>query len=80
MEMKLNNISSEKQFEYIQKEIQNISSGLEMAGFLHGIEDTALYWCMANAPEYVSINEKNETELAIYGLAKFLESEFKREK
>lgn len=64
-----------KQFEHIQKEIQSMDSGMSMAGFIHGIEAAAIVWCKKNAPDNIYINESGEAELAVYGLAEYLDSE-----
>ena len=64
-----------KQFERIQKEIQNMDSGITMAGFINGIEAAAIMWCKNNAPDNIYINESGGTELAVYGLSEYLDSE-----
>lgn len=64
-----------KQFEYIQKEIQTMNSGMAIAGFLNGLELAATAWCKKNAPDDIYINENNKPELTIYGMASYLDSE-----
>jgi len=64
-----------KQFERIQKEIQNMDSGMSMAGFIHGLEAASVAWCGKNDPDNIFINPGGMAEPTIYGLAEYLDSE-----
>lgn len=64
-----------KQFEYIQKDIQSITSGIEMAGYLGGIEAAATVWCKKNDPDNIYVTESGETKVAIFGMTAYLNSE-----
>ena len=64
-----------KQLERIQRDIQNIESGMEMAGYLNGIEVGALLWCKKNSPDDVYKRKDGQSEVDIYGMAAYLDSD-----
>lgn len=64
-----------KQYEKIKIEIAECTSGMEMAGYLHGINTSAIVYCVKNYPDEVCITESGESEISIYGLNHFLESD-----
>lgn len=64
-----------KQFERIQKEIQDMDSGMAMIEFLNGIETAAIIWCKKNDPYDIYVIESGETKVSICGMAAYLDSE-----
>lgn len=64
-----------KQFEKIQKEIVGFEDAMEIAGYLNGINAAAIVYCSHNYPNEVCIYKSGESEITIYGMAHFLESE-----
>lgn len=64
-----------KQYEKIQKEIIEIKDAMEMAGYLDGINAAALIYCTRNYPDEVCVTESGESDISIYGMKYFLESE-----
>ena len=64
-----------KQLEGIQRDIQSIESGMEMAGYLNGIEVGPLLWCKKNSPDDVYIRKDGRSEVDIYGMAAYLDSD-----
>lgn len=64
-----------KQFEKIQKEIVEFKDAKEIAGYLVGINAAAIIYCTHNCPDEVCICDNGESEISIYGMTHFLESE-----
>lgn len=64
-----------KQYEKIQKEIGECNSAMEMAGYLNRINVSAIIYCKNNYPCEVYVTETGESEISIYGMKYFLESE-----
>ena len=63
-----------KQFERIQKEIQDINTGMAMTGFINGIEAAAIVWCKKNAFDELYVSG-GATRVSVYGMAAYLDSE-----
>lgn len=66
-----------KQFERIQKEIQDINivnNGMSMTGFINGIEASAIVWCKKNAPDELYVSG-GAIRVSVYGMAAYLDSE-----
>ena len=63
-----------KQFERIQKEIQDVNTGMSMTGFINGIEAAAIVWCKKNAPNELYVSG-GATKVSIEGMAAYLNSE-----
>jgi hypothetical protein len=72
--MAANNPITLNQLEKIKKNIQSISSGMEMAGYLDGIQTAAHLWCKENTPDEVYYMTPGKPEVSIYGMASYLES------
>lgn len=64
-----------KQYEKIQNEIIEFKDSMEMAGYLNGINAAAVIYCTRNYPDEVCVTESGESEISIYGMMYFLESE-----
>ena len=65
----------EKEYEYIQKYTQSITSGIEMATYLRDVEIAAKIWCIHHNPNELSIAESGKTEVTIRGLETYFENE-----
>jgi len=63
-----------KQYEKIQKEISECNSAMEMAGYLDGVNVSAVIFCKQNYPDEV-ITESGKSEISVYGMKCFLENE-----
>lgn len=63
-----------KQYENIKKEINDCESAMEMAGYLDGLNASAIIYCQQNCPGEVYITESGESRITIYGMLHFLES------
>lgn len=64
-----------KVYEKLINDIADISSGLEMAGFLDGIQVAAIYYCIKECPEEIVSALNGRTKISIAGMTRFLESE-----
>lgn len=64
-----------KQYEKIQEDIVEFKNAMEMAGYLDGINAAAVIYCTQNYPDEVCLTESGESEISIYGMTHFLESE-----
>ena len=64
-----------KQYEWIKKNIWEISNSFMMAGFLDGINESAIIFCKKNIPKEVYVTESGEIKVTIYGMAMYLDSE-----
>ncbi len=64
-----------KQYEKIQKDIVEFKNAMEMAGYLDGINAAAVIYCARNYPDEVCLTKSGKSEISIYGMKYFLESE-----
>lgn len=64
-----------KQYEKIQEDIVEFKNAMEIAGYLDGINAAAVIYCTRNYPDEVYLTESGESEISIYGMTHFLESE-----
>lgn len=64
-----------KVYEKIKSEIISISDGMEMAGFLDGIQASAIVYCKTNCPEEFCMDGFGKCVVSICGMAEFLNSE-----
>lgn len=64
-----------KQYEKIKIEIAECNSAMEMVGFLNGLTAAAIIYCQNHHPEEISRTETGESELSIYGMQYFWDSE-----
>ena len=64
-----------KQYEKIQEDIVEFKNAMEMAGYLDGINVAAVIYCTQNYPDEVCLTESGKSEVSIYGMTHFLESE-----
>ena len=64
-----------KEYEKIKKEITSITTSMEMAGYLHGIQAAAIIFCTKNYPDEICLTKDGESEISIYGLKYYLERE-----
>jgi hypothetical protein len=62
-------------YEEIKRVINEISSGLEMAGFLDGLNACAIIYCRKYHPEEIQITESGESKISVLGMSKYLNSE-----
>ena len=63
-----------KQFEKVQKGIQNVKSGMEMVGFLTAIKACAIVYCSEHCPDELC-KGGHGTEVSVSGMSAFLDSE-----
>lgn len=64
-----------KHYEQIKKDISELSSGLEMAGYIDGINLCAIMFCKANCPNEIYVTEDGGCKVSVIGMAEYLESE-----
>ena len=66
------------QLDVIKKDIHNLTTGMELIGYLDGVEANALIWCKRNAPDDIYPSESG-TKVSICGMAAYLDSEVKHD-
>lgn len=64
-----------KQYEKIKNDIASCDSALEMVGYLEGIRVAAIVYCSKVYPNEISKSNNGGTEITIYGMQCYLESE-----
>ena len=64
-----------KVYEKLIRDIADISSGLEMAGFLDGIQVAAIRYCVKEYPEEIVLMHDGRTKISVTGMARYLERE-----
>lgn len=64
-----------KKYELIKKEISELGSSIEIAGYLAGIDFAAKVYCDQNCPEELVKKGGKMVELSIYGMCCYLDSE-----
>lgn len=65
-----------KQFEKIQKEIDEFDNALEIAGYLDGINAAAICYCSQKCPDEVyHENGLGSSKVTICGMVDFLDSD-----
>lgn len=62
-------------YEEIKRVINEISSSLEMVGFLDGLNACAIIYCRKYYPEEIQITESGESKISVLGMSKYLNSE-----
>lgn len=64
-----------KRYEKIKNDIASCDSALETAGYLAGIQFAAIIYCSRTCPDEVSNSKSRGTEVSLYGMQCYLESE-----
>lgn len=64
-----------RELDKIKKEIANISSSMEMAGYLDGIKACAVMYCRENCPDEIVDIAGEPTRVTISGMSAYLDSE-----
>lgn len=63
-----------KQMDKIKSDIRGLETGMEMTGYLNGIEAAAIIWCKKNEPDELYQTSSGEATVTICGMADYLES------
>lgn len=64
-----------KHYEQIKKDISELSSSLEMAGYIDGINLCAIMFCKVNYPNEIYVTENGSCKVSVIGMVKYLDSE-----